>query len=138
MGERCGRAYEAEEDDRRVQVRGEEGRLETADHGVDEGARRDEEAREPHGEASGLSMTAEPPRRSIAETMTFVQRPYQRKVRCAHLPQRTSTISRKVCALGALRLISMARTPKRSTWTEAPEAYQKGPERPKLHATFED
>ena len=50
----------------------------------------------------------------------------QRKVRCAGVPQRTSIISRKVCAFGHLRLTSMARMPKTRTWIEAPEAYQKG------------
>ena len=54
------------------------------------------------------------------------------------LPQRASTISSIVCAFGHLRLISIARIPKRSTWMVAPAAYQKGPEMPKFHATFDD
>ena len=83
-------------------------------------------------------MTAQPPRRSIDETMMFVQMPKKRKVRCAGVPQRTSIISRKVCAFGHLRLTSMARMPKTRTWIEAPEAYQKGPVMPYCHATLDD
>ena len=51
---------------------------------------------------------------------------------CAVVPQRTLTISRKVCAFGARRLISIARMPKRRICTVAPAAYQKGP---CVHAT---
>merc|ERR1719337_347908 len=47
-------------------------------------------------------------------------------------------ISRKVCAFGHLRLISIARMPKRSTWMVAPEAYQKGPETPSCQALLDD
>ena len=40
--------------------------------------------------------------------------------------------------MGDLRFTSMARTPKSSTWMDAPAAYQKGPEIPKFHATLDD
>ena len=94
---------------------------------VPSGMRADETA---IGMLAASFMTAQPPRRSIDETMMFVQMPKKRKVRCAGVPQRTSIISRKVCAFGHLRLTSMARMPKTRTWIEAPEAYQKGPEMP--------
>merc|ERR1719181_133821 len=83
-------------------------------------------------------MTEQPPSRSMDETMMLVARPKKRKTKWAVLPQRTLTISRKVCALGARRLTSMARMPKMSTWMEAPEAYQKGPVMPYCQATLED
>ena len=38
--------------------------------------------------------------------------------------------SKKVCALGDLRLSSIAKVAKSRTWTVAPLAYQKGPETP--------
>ena len=82
--------------------------------------------------------TAAPPWSSMPVTMRLVQMAKKRKVRCASLPQRTSIISRKVCMLGAFFLISMARIPKRRICTVAPAAYQKGPERPYLEATFDD
>mmetsp|Transcript_32219 Transcript_32219/g.104695 ORF Transcript_32219/g.104695 Transcript_32219/m.104695 type:complete len:218 (+) Transcript_32219:2081-2734(+) len=43
-----------------------------------------------------------------------------------------------VWAVGHLRLISIARMPKRSTWIVAPDAYQNGPDTPKFHATLDD
>merc|ERR1719482_2097487 len=53
-------------------------------------------------------------------------------------PWRARMISRKVCALGAFRLTSMARIPKSMIWMVAPEAYQKGPETPYWKATLDD
>ena len=41
-------------------------------------------------------------------------------------------ISSTVCAVGALRLISMARMPNRMIWMVAPAAYQNGPDTPVL------
>merc|ERR1719158_783206 len=70
--------------------------------------------------------------------MMFARKQKMMKVTCAGLPQRAFTISHTVCAFGALRFISMARMPKRRTWIVAPLAYQKGPETPYVHATFED
>ena len=75
-------------------------------------------------------IVAAPPRISIAVTMRQVRRPKKRKVKCAAVPQRTSTISSMVWIAGHLRLISMARMAKRSTWIVAPEAYQNGPDTP--------
>ena len=46
-------------------------------------------------------------------------------------------ISSTVCAVGALRLISMARMPNRMIWMVAPAAYQNGPDTPYLYATLE-
>ena len=74
-------------------------------------------------------MVAPPPRMSMDVTMRFAEKPKKRNVLCAS-GQRALTISHMVCAVGHLRLISMARMPKRSTWIVAPEAYQKGPEMP--------
>ncbi len=82
--------------------------------------------------------TAAPPRISIAVTIKFVRMQKNKNTKCAAVPQRARTISRTVCMAGHLRLISMARIAKRSTWMVAPEAYQKGPEMPKEYATLED
>ncbi len=46
-------------------------------------------------------------------------------------------ISSTVCAVGAFRLTSMARMPKRMIWMVAPAAYQNGPDTPYLYATLE-
>merc|ERR1719390_169855 len=54
------------------------------------------------------------------------------------MPQRTRTISSMVWMAGHLRLISMARMAKSSTWIVAPDAYQKGPDTPYDQATLED
>jgi len=83
-------------------------------------------------------IVAAPPSKSIEETMIDARKEKMRKVMWAVLPHRTLTSSHMVCALGALRLISIAIIPKRSTWMEAPEAYQNGPDTPYCQATLED
>ena len=83
-------------------------------------------------------MQSAPPRMSIDVTRMLVQKAKKMNVKCAGLPQRTLTISRKVWQVGALRLTSIASTPKSSTWMDAPAAYQKGPEMPYCHATLDD
>jgi len=57
--------------------------------------------------------TAQPPSRSMAETIALAAMPYQKKMKCAHVPQRSLMISRKVWALGARRFTSMATMPNR-------------------------
>mmetsp|Transcript_1976 Transcript_1976/g.4435 ORF Transcript_1976/g.4435 Transcript_1976/m.4435 type:complete len:221 (+) Transcript_1976:350-1012(+) len=84
------------------------------------------------------SMVDVPPSISMEETMVWVAMPKNMKTECAVWPQRTSMSSRNVCALGALRLISIAMMPKRMIWTDAPAAYQKGPVTPYCHATLDD
>merc|ERR1719389_105850 len=81
---------------------------------------------------------AAPPKSSIEVTIMFAMKPKHKKVMCAPVPHRARTISHIVCALRARRFTSMARMPKRRTWIVAPDAYQKGPETPYVHATFED
>lgn len=81
--------------------------------------------------------TEEPPNSNIDETMMFVMKQKHRNTMCVAVPHRARTISQMVCAAGALRLISMAKTPNSSTWTVAPDAYQNGPDTPYCHATFE-
>lgn len=77
-----------------------------------------------------------PPRMSIDVTMMFVSRQNTRNTMCAVVPQRAFTISRQVCVVGALRLISTARMANSRTCTVAPAAYQNGPETPYLYATL--
>ena len=71
-------------------------------------------------------------------TMMLVRKQKMMKVTWAAVPQRASTISQTVCAVRALFLTWMAKTPKRRTWIVAPEAYQKGPDTPYCHATLDD
>lgn len=49
-----------------------------------------------------LVTVAEPPRTSIEDTIKFVARPKNMKMRCAAVPHRAPTISSQVCAYGAL------------------------------------
>jgi hypothetical protein len=81
---------------------------------------------------------AAPPNNSIEVTITFAKRQKKMKVICAALPQRAKTISQTVWAVLARLFTSMARMPKSKTWMVAPLAYQKGPDTPYCHATFED
>ena len=71
-------------------------------------------------------------------TMIDVRNEKKMKVLWAVRPQRASTSSQTVWHVGARRLSSIARMPKRSTWIVAPDAYQNGPETPNCHATFDD
>jgi len=68
----------------------------------------------------------------------FVISPKTMNVQCAAVPYRALITSRKVWALGARRLSSMARVAKSRICTVAPEAYQKGPETPYLYAMPDD
>ena len=82
--------------------------------------------------------TAEPPVSSIAVTSILVIRPKVRYTACVTTPYRALITSRKVCALGALLLSSIARVAKSRICTVAPLAYQKGPLTPYRYATPED
>lgn len=59
----------------------------------------------------------------MGHTMILVIRQKTRKVMCALRPQRALIISSTVCAVGALRLISIAKMPNITTWMVAPAAY---------------
>ena len=48
--------------------------------------------------------------------LLLVARPKNKNTKCATLPYRTLMISRKVCALGALRLSSMAKMANNKTY----------------------
>ena len=74
-----------------------------------------------------LWTTAAPPSSSMAVTIMLVIRANTRKTRWAPPPYLARIISRNVCALGALRLSSIASMPKRRTCMDAPAAYQNGP-----------
>jgi hypothetical protein len=81
---------------------------------------------------------ADPPRISIEETIMFVAKPKNMKIKWATVPHRAPMISSQVWAYGAFNLSLAASCAKRRTWIVAPEPYHQGPEIPNLYATALD
>lgn len=101
-------------------------------------------------------MTAAPPVNNIAVTRMLVMMPKTVKTlnqvrfdanilnlnltgpyKCVVVPNLALITSRKVWALGARLLSSMAILANNRIWTVAPEAYQNGPDTPYLYETAE-